>query len=107
MYDYDEDMELYFIKTMPTIQMTVQNDTTVVDIKRQLNDALKTEGIKPTDLLVGTMQRGKIVARLGDSTLVKDIRRSDEIMLYHLPKETLDMFAIELNWFKVGENGAV
>ena len=85
---------------MPIIEMSVTKSTTIIDIKRRLNETLKVEGINPGELIVCTLFNGRITNRISDYTLCKDIDRKGKIVIYHVPKEAKDDLAVELNWFK-------
>ena len=80
--------------------MIVTNKTTVMDIKRQLNETLKVEGIIPGELIVATFWNGKLTNKINDYILCKDIDPKCKILIYHVPKETKEDISVELNWFK-------
>ena len=66
MFDYEEEMEIYDRKTLPIIEITITNKTTIRDIKRQLNNLLKIDSLKEDELLVCAMKKSKVDKRLKD-----------------------------------------
>ena len=99
MHDYIEEEQLYTLKPIPVVEMKVTKSTTIIDIKRQMNATLKMEGLAPGDLLVCAQHKGKVTKRIGDYELCKDVEKLQK-MIYHVPKETREDMAVELNWFR-------
>ena len=64
MFDYEEEMEIYDRKTLPIIEITITNKTTIRDIKRQLNNLLKIDSLREDELLVCAMKKSKVDKRL-------------------------------------------
>ena len=65
-------------------------------------NALKIEGIEPRDLIVGAIHRGKITQRLTDDKQVSELAAISKLqfMVWHVPKQTAQDIAVELNFFQ-------
>ena len=100
MHDYEDEVDLYSLKTMPIIEITVTNNTTIMDIKRQLNESLKLEKLDPDEMVVATFQNGRLTNYIGNYILCKDIEPRAKVLIYHTPKESKEYIAAEMNWFK-------
>ena len=85
-YEFSDSSLKYEAKKALTCQLEVSDNTSILDVKRQLGATLKLDSINPEELIAFQTLSGKL-EHIGNTDLIRQITRSAVTTFYQVPRK--------------------